>query len=200
MPKIRILEPDAEVRDLNIKLKREKITIGRKPSNDIVLEDISISSYHCQIRRVLGGYILDDLNSTNGCKIKKQAYFHVDLEDDTLFRLGDVKVEFLYTDEEIDELEEEASFQSEQKKRPLAKQGKKKRSKKNHAAIASSSKAERKSKHSDREAKDAHFDEDGDGEEENEYLNPNRGFYITLISFIITIVISFTVLYLTGNL
>lgn len=198
MPKIKILAVGAETQSYRMKLQREKIAVGRKSSNDIVIEEDSISSEHCEIKRVTGGYILQDLDSTNGCKIKSQRYVKIDLEDDTVFRLGDVEVEFLFTDEEIDELEEEDEFRSEQKEQRPSKNNKRQKKQKNGAVAVepSGNDIEQSSNTSQELAKGT----GNHAEDDNDYPSQNRGFYITLVAFFITITASLLVLYLTGNL
>lgn len=41
-------------------------TIGRDPSNDIVLDDITVSRQHCDIESTEGDLVLTDRGSTNG--------------------------------------------------------------------------------------------------------------------------------------
>lgn len=50
----------------SLKLDRDTITIGRDPSNDVVLDHPVVSSFHARIVRSQGNYILSDLNSVNG--------------------------------------------------------------------------------------------------------------------------------------
>ena len=42
------------------------MTIGREPSNDIVVENLLVSSYHARIDPAGNDYILTDLQSKNG--------------------------------------------------------------------------------------------------------------------------------------
>ncbi|MFI5299169.1 MAG: FHA domain-containing protein, partial [Polyangiales bacterium] len=42
------------------------LRIGTAPDNDIVLPDDTVSRHHVAIRRVPGGILVEDLNSTNG--------------------------------------------------------------------------------------------------------------------------------------
>lgn len=65
MPKLTLFVPDAEP----IKIAfdgQEVVTVGRAADNDIVLEHDSISGHHAQLKLVDGGYLLVDLDSTNG--------------------------------------------------------------------------------------------------------------------------------------
>lgn len=115
MPRILITETDVKPQPYKVKLERELITIGRAANNDIVLTDASTSTYHCELKRVEGGYILIDKDSTNGVKKNGTRYSKIDLNDDTDFELGDVEVEFEYSEEEVETLEEEDEFVSEEK-------------------------------------------------------------------------------------
>ncbi len=66
-----IVSLDGEViRELE--LDRDRITIGRRPYNDIVLDSPSISGEHAVIATVLNESILEDLNSTNGTYVNGQ--------------------------------------------------------------------------------------------------------------------------------
>ncbi len=40
--------------------------MGRKPDNDIVLENATVSGYHCKLYEAGGTWFVEDLNSTNG--------------------------------------------------------------------------------------------------------------------------------------
>ncbi len=47
-------------------LTKEVTVIGRDVSNDIILGDAEISRQHARLTRTPGGYVLEDLGSTNG--------------------------------------------------------------------------------------------------------------------------------------
>ncbi|HTL51869.1 MAG TPA: FHA domain-containing protein [Planctomycetota bacterium] len=53
-----------------IELKDGVTTFGRKPSNDVTVDDDKASGNHCEIRKEAMGYILVDLDSTNGTKFR----------------------------------------------------------------------------------------------------------------------------------
>lgn len=48
------------------------INIGRRPDNDLVIEDPLISRLHAQIRAVKGHYVIFDLDSTGGTSVNGQ--------------------------------------------------------------------------------------------------------------------------------
>lgn len=47
-------------------LDKERITIGRKPENDIQVDNLAVSGQHCAIITILNDSFLEDLDSTNG--------------------------------------------------------------------------------------------------------------------------------------
>ena len=49
-----------------IPLNKERITIGRKPHNDIQIDNLAISGEHAAIVTILNDSFLEDMNSTNG--------------------------------------------------------------------------------------------------------------------------------------
>lgn len=49
-----------------VPLGSKPITIGRRPDNDIRLDNLAVSGYHAQLIPLLNDMILEDLNSTNG--------------------------------------------------------------------------------------------------------------------------------------
>ena len=66
-----IVSMDGEVvRELD--LSQERISIGRRPYNDIVLDSPSISGEHAVIVTAHKESILEDLNSTNGTYVNGQ--------------------------------------------------------------------------------------------------------------------------------
>jgi len=64
MPKI-LLKFEASVIK-EIKLDRPVYTVGRKPDNDIPLDNATVSGHHCKIYEAGGTWFVEDLNSTNG--------------------------------------------------------------------------------------------------------------------------------------
>jgi len=51
----------------------EPITIGRHPSNTIRIDDESTSNYHVEIKKEPIGYVISDLGSTNGTRVKTKG-------------------------------------------------------------------------------------------------------------------------------
>ncbi len=79
-----------------VKLGGQPITIGREPSNQIVLSEPEISRRHLRIIPQGDGYVLQDLESANGTFLNgKQALQSVQLQDQDEILIGeDVKIVF----------------------------------------------------------------------------------------------------------
>lgn len=65
-------------------LEGKSVTIGRRPTNDIHLDNLAVSGEHARIITVDGVSVLEDLDSTNGSTLngvmaKKQALRHGDV-------------------------------------------------------------------------------------------------------------------------
>lgn len=53
-------------------LSHSVINIGRRPDNDLVIEDSRVSRVHAQLRAVKGNFIIFDLDSTGGTSVNGQ--------------------------------------------------------------------------------------------------------------------------------
>lgn len=64
MPKLMLKFEAAFIRE--IKLDKPSFTLGRKPDNDIVLDNAAVSGHHAKMYESGGTWFVEDLNSTNG--------------------------------------------------------------------------------------------------------------------------------------
>jgi len=69
-------------------LAKERITIGRKPHNDIQIDNLAISGEHAQIVTILNDSFLEDLNSTNGTLVNGRQVKKHFLQDNDTIQLG----------------------------------------------------------------------------------------------------------------
>jgi len=107
MPRVSITIPGKNSQPYRFKLDRDKVSIGRSADNDIIVDDPSVSSLHCTMERVEGGYILRDRNSTNGMRLDEEEMAIIDLRNDSDIRIGDVQFDYSLTEEELDDLDDE---------------------------------------------------------------------------------------------
>jgi pSer/pThr/pTyr-binding forkhead associated (FHA) protein len=117
MPRVSITIPGKNSQPYRFKLDRNKVTIGRSADNDIVIDDPSVSSAHCTMERVDGGYILRDRNSTNGISLDDDEMEVIDLRNGDDVKVGDVQFEYSLADEELDTLDDEDFEPNEKKKK-----------------------------------------------------------------------------------
>lgn len=84
----------------NSKVVLKKITrIGRKPENDLALNDPEVSSQHAQIKADVGGYVLEDVGSTNGTFINKiKINEPTRLTSGALIKIGETQMQFVFGD------------------------------------------------------------------------------------------------------
>ena len=78
-----------------IPLNQENLTIGRRPSNDIQIDNLAISGEHARIVTILDDSFLEDLNSTNGTLVNGQAITRHVLKNNDVIELGKYKLKFM---------------------------------------------------------------------------------------------------------
>lgn len=66
-----------------IPLENPQLTIGRKPDNDLVIDNPAVSGHHARVVKEEGGFAIEDLGSTNGtflndAKVQKQKLKNTD--------------------------------------------------------------------------------------------------------------------------
>lgn len=75
----------------------EFLTLGRDPSNHIVLEDSFASQRHTRIERKPNGFLLRDLRSRNGTFLNGARIFEAQLNDGDRIRVGETDLFFSWT-------------------------------------------------------------------------------------------------------
>ncbi len=66
----------------------QNCSIGRKKSNDIVIDNLSVSGNHAKIESVATNFVLRDLDSTNGTFINKEKIRQRNLRHKDLIQIG----------------------------------------------------------------------------------------------------------------
>ncbi|RGE46484.1 FHA domain-containing protein [Comamonas testosteroni] len=80
-----------------VQLTKERTTLGRRPYNDIVIENLAVSGEHAVLSLVDGKVSIEDLRSTNGTFVNGRAIQKQDLLNGDLLDIGRYKIRFLNT-------------------------------------------------------------------------------------------------------
>lgn len=78
-------------------LDKERVTIGRKPENDIQIDNLAVSGKHSLIITILDDSFLEDLGSTNGTYVNGKLIKKHALKDGDVIAIG--KHELKYVNE-----------------------------------------------------------------------------------------------------
>ena len=78
-----------------IPLAKERTTIGRKPHNDIQIDNLAVSGEHAVIVTILNDSFLEDLGSTNGTVVNGNAIKKHFLQNNDVIELGKYKLKFV---------------------------------------------------------------------------------------------------------
>ncbi len=94
MPAKLILSMDGLVLK-EITLAKERTTIGRKPHNDIQIDNLAVSGEHAVIVTILNDSFLEDLGSTNGTLVNGQPIKKHFLQSNDVVELGKYKLKYV---------------------------------------------------------------------------------------------------------
>lgn len=75
-------------------LHKERITIGRRPHNDIVLDMRAVSAEHAAIITILHDSFLEDLDSTNGTQVNGQPVRKHFLQNHDVIQLAKYQIRY----------------------------------------------------------------------------------------------------------
>jgi len=78
-----------------IPLNKERLTIGRKPHNDIQIDNLAISGEHAVVVTILADSFLEDMNSTNGTLVNGQPIKKHFLRNNDVIELGKYKMKYM---------------------------------------------------------------------------------------------------------
>ncbi len=78
-----------------VALDRELITIGRKPQNDVQIDNLAVSAEHARILTILGDSFLEDLGSTNGTRVNGKPITRHNLQPNDVIEIGKYKLKYV---------------------------------------------------------------------------------------------------------
>lgn len=96
MPKL-VLSMDGLVLK-EMALVKERTTIGRKPDNDIQIDNLAISGHHAVITCITNDAFLEDRNSTNGTYLNGQPVKKNVLRNNDVIELGKYRIKYILDD------------------------------------------------------------------------------------------------------
>ena len=91
-------------------LDQEIVTIGRKPGNDIHVDNLAVSGTHAKILTILNDSFIEDLNSTNGTIINGKKITKYALSNGDKVQIGKHTLEYINEAAEADEGEFEKTM------------------------------------------------------------------------------------------
>ncbi len=76
-------------------ISKDELTIGRKPDNDVVLDDAAVSGHHARIVKIQAVYFVEDRQSTNGILVNGHKVDRKQLRDADVVTIGKHRLVFL---------------------------------------------------------------------------------------------------------
>jgi pSer/pThr/pTyr-binding forkhead associated (FHA) protein len=81
-----------------VQIIKDKTTLGRRPYNDIVIDNLAVSGEHAVLQMVGQDVFIEDLNSTNGTYINGKAVKKQLLAHNDTVEIGKYKIKYLVDD------------------------------------------------------------------------------------------------------
>ncbi|MBI4194259.1 MAG: FHA domain-containing protein [Betaproteobacteria bacterium] len=78
-----------------VPLDKERVTIGRKPQNDIQIENLAVSGEHARVVTILKDSFLEDLGSTNGTLVNGNPVTKHILQNSDVIEIGKYKLKYV---------------------------------------------------------------------------------------------------------
>ena len=78
-----------------VQLTKDRTTLGRRPYNDIVIDNLAVSGEHAVLQMTGNEVFLEDLNSTNGTYINGKAVKKQLLQNNDTVEIGKYKIKFM---------------------------------------------------------------------------------------------------------
>ena len=78
-----------------VQLTKERTTLGRRPYNDIVIDNLAVSGEHAVLQLLGRDVFLEDLNSTNGTYVNGKAVKKQQLHNGDTVEVGKYKIRYI---------------------------------------------------------------------------------------------------------
>lgn len=78
-----------------VQLTKDRTTLGRRPYNDVVIDNLAISGEHAVFQMAGADVFIEDLNSTNGTYVNGKAAKKQQLNNGDTVEVGKYKIKFV---------------------------------------------------------------------------------------------------------
>src|SRR5829696_3286653 len=78
-----------------VQLTKDRTTLGRRPYNDIVIDNLAVSGEHAVLQMSGNDVYLEDLNSTNGTYVNGKAVKKQLLQNSDTVEIGKYKIKYI---------------------------------------------------------------------------------------------------------
>lgn len=93
MPRIIISIEGVVIKE--VQLTQERTTLGRRPYNDVVIDNLAVSGEHALLQMSGGETCIEDLNSTNGTFVNGKAIRKEILQNNDTIEIAKYRIRFL---------------------------------------------------------------------------------------------------------
>jgi pSer/pThr/pTyr-binding forkhead associated (FHA) protein len=94
MPKMIVYIDGVVIKE--VQLTKDRTTLGRRPYNDIVIDNLAVSGEHAVMQMSGTEVALEDLNSTNGTYVNGKAIKKQALKNGDTIEIGKYKIKFVH--------------------------------------------------------------------------------------------------------
>src|SRR6476620_2116254 len=78
-----------------VQLTKDRTTLGRRPYNDVVIDNLAVSGEHAVLQMTGNEVHLEDLNSTNGTYVNGKAVKKQLLQNSDTIEIGKYKIKYI---------------------------------------------------------------------------------------------------------
>lgn len=93
---------DGPRRGAEYPVRRERMVIGRSRKADLVFDEDTLSRQHAAIRYHTGRFVLEDLESANGCRHNGRSIHSAELDHGDEIQMGRIRMKLVVEDRDPD--------------------------------------------------------------------------------------------------
>lgn len=93
MPKVIISMEGVLIKE--VQLSKDRTTLGRRPYNDVVIDNLAVSGEHAVLQLSGHDVYVEDLNSTNGTFVNGKSIKRQALHNDDVIEIGKYRIQYV---------------------------------------------------------------------------------------------------------